>query len=174
METVGQDLRYSLRTLPALRVAAWYPATVQVWKPLAWTAQERAARGERSLNVVASLKPGVDRERAQTEMDTLAGRLARAYPATDKGWSAVVKPLQEYLVSAVRPALLLLGAVAFVLLIACANLVLVRSLGRSKEMAIRGSLRASRGRLLATVALLASAGPAWRAARVPPSEALRE
>jgi predicted permease len=152
--------------MPALRVAAWYPATVQVWKPLAWTAQERAARGERILNVVARLKPGVDRRSAQAEMDTLAGRLAREYPATDKGWGAAVKPLHEYLVAAVRPALLLLlGAVAFVLLIACANvanLVLVRSLGRSKEMAIRGTLGASRGRLVqqlvAEALLLASAG----------------
>ncbi len=154
--------------LPALRVAAWYPAMVQIWKPLAWTAQERAMREERILNVVARLKPGVDRRSAQVEMDTLAGRLGRAYPATDKGWGAVVKPLQEYLVSAVRPAiLLLLGAVAFVLLIACANvanLVLVRSLSRSKEMAIRGTLGASRGRLLqqlmAEALLLASAGAA--------------
>jgi putative ABC transport system permease protein len=154
--------------MPALQVAAWYPATVQIWKPLAWTAQERAAREERILNVVARLKPGVDRRSAQAEMDTLAGRLARAYPATDKGWGATVKPLQEYLVGAVRPALLLLlGAVAFVLLIACANvanLVLVRSLGRSKEMAIRGTLGASRGRLLqqlvAEALLLAAAGAA--------------
>src|SRR5262249_34032044 len=121
--------------LPALRVAAWYPATVQVWKPLAWTAQERAMWGERILNVVARLKPGVDRRRAQAEMDTLAARLAREYPEADKGWGAVVRPLQEYLTRRVRPALLLLlGAVAFVLLIACANvanLVLVRTLGRS-------------------------------------------
>jgi predicted permease len=154
--------------MPALRVAAWYPATVQVWKPLAWTAEERAVRGERQLNVIARLKPGVDRLQAQAEMDTLAGRLAQAYPDTDKGWSAVVQPLHEYLTGRARPALfLLLGAVAFVLLIACANvanLVLVRTLGRSKEMAIRGTLGASRGRLVrqlvAEALLLALAGAA--------------
>ncbi|HEX4497527.1 MAG TPA: ABC transporter permease [Thermoanaerobaculia bacterium] len=154
--------------MPALRVAAWYPATVQVWKPLAWTAKERAVRGERQLNVIARLKPGVDRLQAQAEMDTLAGRLAQAYPDTDKGWSAVVQPLHEYLTGRARPALfLLLGAVAFVLLIACANvanLVLVRTLGRSKEMAIRGTLGASRGRLvrqlMAEALLLALAGAA--------------
>ncbi|HSU84636.1 MAG TPA: ABC transporter permease, partial [Thermoanaerobaculia bacterium] len=152
--------------MPALRVAGWYPATVQVWTPLAWTARERAVRGERILSVIARLKPGVDRLQAQAEMDTLAGRLARAYPETDKGWSVFVQPLRDYLGARVRPALLLLlGAVVFVLLIACANvanLVLVRTLGRSKEMAIRGTLGASRGQLARQLAaealLLALAG----------------
>jgi predicted permease len=105
--------------MPALRVAAWYPATVQVWVPLAWNAEERAVRSERLLNVIARLKPGVDRLQAQAEMDTLAGRLARQYPEADKGWTAVVQPLHDYLTERVRPALLLLlGAVVFFLSIA--------------------------------------------------------
>jgi hypothetical protein len=64
---------------------------------LAWTAEERAVQGERILNVIARLKPGVDRLRAQAEMDTLAGRLAQEYPETDKGWDAIVQPLHDYL-----------------------------------------------------------------------------
>jgi predicted permease len=152
--------------MPALRTAGWYPATVQVWTPLAWTAKERAVRSERLQFVIARLKPGVDRLQAQAEMDTLAGRLAQQYPEADKGWTAVVQPLHDYLTARVRPALLLLlGAVVFVLLIACANvanLVLVRTLGRSKEMAIRGTLGASRGQLVQQLAaealLLALAG----------------
>ncbi len=152
--------------MPALRVAGWYPATVQVWTPLAWNAKERAVRSERLQYVIARLKPGVDRLQAQAEMDTLAGRLARQYPEADKGWATVVQPLHDYLTERVRPALLLLlGAVVFVLLIACANvanLVLVRTLGRSKEMAIRGTLGASRGQLVRQLAaealLLAVAG----------------
>ncbi len=154
--------------LPTLRVASWYPAMVQVWKPLAWTAQERAVRNDPNLTVVARLKPGVDRRQAQAEMEALAARLAREYPETDKGWGVLVRPIQDYLVERVRPTLLLLlGAVVFVLLIACANvsnLVLVRTLGRSKEMAIRGTLGASRGRLVrqlvAEALLLALAGAA--------------
>jgi putative ABC transport system permease protein len=152
----------------AFKTAIWYPTTVQLWKPLAWTAKERAVRGNHNYSVVARLKPGADRRQAQAELDTISDRLARQYPEDDKGWGAIVLPLQAYQVGEVRPALLLLlGAVAFVLLIACANvanLVLVRTLGRSKEMAIRGALGASRGRLLrqlvAESLLLALAGAA--------------
>jgi putative ABC transport system permease protein len=155
--------------MPAeFRLPIWYPTTVQLWKPLAWTAAERAVRGNHNYSVVARLKPGMDRRLAQAEMDTLSDRLARQYPEDDKGWGAVVLPLHDNQVGEVRPALLLLlGAVAFVLLIACANvanLVLVRTLGRGKEMAIRGTLGASRGRLLrqlvAESLLLALAGAA--------------
>ncbi len=106
---------------------------------------------------------------AQAELDTISARLEQAYPEDDKGWGATIVPLREDLVGDVRPALLvLLGAVAFVLLIACANvanLVLAKTLGRRKEIAIRSALGANWQRviqqMLAETLLLAAAGGAF-------------
>src|SRR6185295_3684481 len=113
-------------------------------------------------------KPGVDIVAAQTEMTGISRRLEQAYPEDDKVWGAVLIPLHEGLVEDIKPALLvLLGAVAFVLLIACANvanLVLAKTLGRRKEIAVRTALGASRGRivrkLFAETGLLALCGGA--------------
>ena len=128
------------------------PDRTKIWTPLAWTKKERAIRGNHNYFVVARLRPGVSLKQAQTNMNVTSARLQQAYPEDDKGWGAVVVPLREEMVGDVRPALLvLLGAVAFVLLIACANisnLVLARTMARRKEMAIRAALGASRGRIL--------------------------
>ena len=132
-----------------------FPPKAQVWVPLAWTEKERAVRGNHNYIVAARLTPGVDVKQAQAEMDTISSRLQQQYPVDDAGWGAVVIPLREELVGDVRPALLvLLGAVAFVLLIACANvanLTLAKTWGRKKEIAIRTVLGASRGRVLRQV-----------------------
>ena len=132
-----------------------FPPSAQLWVPLTWTDKDRAVRGDHNYIVAARLKPGVDLKQAQAEMDTISGRLQQQYPVDNAGWGAVVVPLREELVGELRPALLvLLGAVAFVLLIACANvanLTLAKTWGRRKEIAIRTVLGASRGRVLRQV-----------------------
>jgi putative ABC transport system permease protein len=143
-----------------------FPDFAQVWTPMAWTDQERAVRGEHHYGVVARLKDGVQLPQAQAEMNTISGRLERLYPEDDKGWGALIVPLRDDLVGDVRPALLvLLGAVSFVLLIACvnvANLTLAKAFSRQKEIAIRTALGASAARvlrqMLTETVLLAIAG----------------
>ena len=129
-----------------------FPDFASVWTPLGWTDQERAIRANHNYVVIARLKRGMGLKQAQAEMNTISNRLQNLYPADDKGWGAVVVPLHADLVSDVRPALLLLmGAVAFVLLIACvnvANLALAKTFSRQKEIAIRTALGASSARVL--------------------------
>ncbi|HJT69811.1 MAG TPA: ABC transporter permease [Terriglobales bacterium] len=129
-----------------------FPDYALMWTPLGWTDQEKAVRGNHNDSVIARLKPGVVMKQAQAEMDTISNRLAQEYPEDDKGWGAVVLPLHADMVGDVRPALLmLLGAVGFVLLIACvnvANLSLARIFSRHKEIAIRTAMGASSARIV--------------------------
>ncbi|HEV2388228.1 MAG TPA: ABC transporter permease [Candidatus Acidoferrales bacterium] len=151
------------------------PSDVKLWVPLGWTDKDRAVRSVHNYKVLARLKAGVDVRQAQAEMNAISARLEQRYPQDDAGWGALVMPLEEAIVGDARPALLvLLGAVAFVLLIACANvanLVLAKTLGRRKEMAIRTALGATRGRVVAqalseTVLLALGGGAAgWLLAR---------
>ena len=127
-------------------------AQTQMWTPLAWTDARRAVRGNHNYLVIGRLNSTATVPQAQAEMNMISARLEQAYPADDKGWGAVVVPLRDQLVGEVRSALLvLLGAVGFVLMISCANvanLVLVKTLARQKEIAIRTALGASSVRVM--------------------------
>jgi putative ABC transport system permease protein len=128
-----------------------------LWVPLALDRTKPHSRGSHYLHVVARLKPGVNFGQASAALSRFAGDLRRQYPGNyghgdEKGFGMYMVPVKEQLVGKLRPALLvLLGAVAFVLLIACANvanLLLAHASSREKELAIRSAMGAGRSRLI--------------------------
>jgi len=134
--------------------------------PLSFTSAEETNHDTHWLTVMGRLKPGVTITQAQADMDAVTARLAATYPHTDKGWGASVEPLKNDFIPPDRIMMLwlLLGAVAFVLLIACANvanLMLAKNVSRQSEMALRSALGAKSSRIfsqLLTESLLLATG----------------
>jgi putative ABC transport system permease protein len=142
--------------------------SVDVYVPLALNANDPHFTGARMLMVVARLRPGATLDQAKNEMETLGARLEQTNPAVNRGWRPNLFPIQDELFGNVQKSMLvLLGAVGFLLLMACANvanLQLAHGAARQKEIAIRAALGATRRRLVAQLLcesiLLALAGGA--------------
>ena len=152
---VGRQIKLNGSTYSVIGVMAKsvrFPVGGELWTPLAPTLRDKANRDWHSLRVVARLKNDISVSQARAELEAISSLLASSYPQTNRGWGVFVQPLHRYVTGEFNSqySVLLLGAVFFVLLIACANVMglqFARMSGRQKELAVRVALGASRWRI---------------------------
>src|SRR6266436_133188 len=155
-EIIGKPIRLNGEPYTVVGVlAAGQPDRLesQLFVPLAFK-PEQINHDFHFVLVMGRLKPGVTLQQANANMDSVSRHIAEVYPKSNKGWSAAVEPLKNDFISKdlIKNIWLLMGAVGFILLIACvnvANLLLARGTVRQKEIAVRASLGATRGQLFA-------------------------
>jgi len=153
---LGKALRANGHSYPIVGVmpdSVTFPSpAVDIWVPAKLPPGVMRAREARWESAIGRLKEGTTLASAWADLTAVQARLAQQFPGTDAGWSPVVEPLKEETVGGVRRSLwILFGSVGFVLLIACANvacLMLARAYRREREIAVRFSLGAARGRLI--------------------------
>lgn len=152
---IGKNIKLNDRLLTVVGVmpkSFSFPLSAELWVPLVLTPDEQSSRATHSLFVVTRRRPGIAPRQAQAEMNAISTRLENSYPNTNQGWRVRVIPIAEFVTGELIRSytLLLLGAVAFVLLIACANvanLQFARGSVRNREVAVRLSLGATRFRV---------------------------
>jgi putative ABC transport system permease protein len=153
---VGKNIKVNGKSFTIVGVMSKgfdFPKPAEAWIPLSLDVKESLQRDSRWLFVLGRLKPGIPFAQGAAEMQSIAQRQAAAYPDTSRGFRLYPRPLQEFVTGDLtrQYTFLLLGAVGFVLLIACAdvaNVQFARVTGRSKELAVRTAMGASRSRII--------------------------